>query len=409
MNNFRLTVEGWRGVNHSFAMVNQNQLLVWAQDPDVELFHVDAPLYQAHWAAGQLGAGFRPEEEQLLRDIPAPGNEPVDAVYRIHAPLPSRVPRLPRTRQVTFMVTEFGLTAKSFADGEPDLASFTDGGNAIVTPSRWSRDRLAEFGFDPAGIHVLRHGVRRQSFHPASADERREARRRLNWHDEHFVFANVGVATWNKGIDILIAAFATLRKSHPHVRLVLKDHAGLYGMGVDQTMRKVAQANPGLLTQDVLDSIALISGNLSQQQLRALYICADCYVSPYRAEGFNLPVLEAIACGTPVIVTAGGATDDFCDGPWATRVEGQPRQLSRDGLDNGSYVELDVDRLTQVMALKVQAQTGHDRLQGPAWEAHIARMGWETAADEVLDHLTGTGLQRHEAGGADDMRVLEAA
>ena len=384
MSKFRLTVEGWRGVNHSFAMVNQNQLLVWAQDPRVELFHVDAPLYQAHWASGQLGAGFRPEEEQRLRDIPAPSSEPVDAVYRIHAPLPPRVPRLPGTRQVTFMVPEFGLTAKSFGDGEPDLASFTDGSNAIVTPSRWARDRLAEFGFDPAGIHVLRHGVRRQSFHPAGEDERREARRRMNWQDEHFVFANVGVATWNKGIDILIAAFATLRKSHPHVRLVLKDHAGLYGMGVDQTMRKVAQANPGLLTQDVLDSIALISGNLSQQQLRALYICADCYVSPYRAEGFNLPVLEAIACGTPVIVTDGGATDDFCDGPWATRIQGQRLRLTRDGLENGLYMEVSVSALLEVMQARALAITPPPRLSGLEWQRHVDRMSWEEAAGDIL-------------------------
>lgn len=385
MNKFRLTVEGWRGVNHSFAMVNQNQLLVWAGDPRVDLFHADAPLYQAHWASGQLGAGFQPEEERVLRSLPAPDGAPVDAVYRIHAPLPARVPRLPHTRQITFMVTEFGLTAKSFGEGEPDLASFTDGGNAIVTPSCWARDRLAEFGFDPAGIQVLRHGVRRQSFHPAGEEERREARQRLNWHDGHFVFANVGVATWNKGIDILIAAFATLRQSHPHIRLVLKDHAGLYGLGVDQTLRKVAQANPGLLTQDVLDSISLISGNLSQQQLRALYICADCYVSPYRAEGFNLPVLEAIACGTPVIVTDGGATDDFCDGPWATRIPGQARRLSRDGLENGLYVEVSVQDLISVMQQRLDGSSPATRLAGPTWEQHLARMSWEAAAGDVLD------------------------
>ncbi|KAJ3024471.1 hypothetical protein HDV00_000914 [Rhizophlyctis rosea] len=42
-----------------------------------------------------------------------------------------------------------------------------------------------------------------------------------------------------------------------------------------------------------------------------LYNAADCYISPYTAEGFNLPVLEALACGIPVVVTKGGPTDDF--------------------------------------------------------------------------------------------------
>ena len=71
-----------------------------------------------------------------------------------------------------------------------------------------------------------------------------------------------------------------------------------------------------------------------------LYNSADVLVSPYKMEvscaqpfvsrrsptlelspqGFNLPVLEAGACGTPVVVTKGGPTDDFTDASWAVRV-----------------------------------------------------------------------------------------
>jgi glycosyltransferase involved in cell wall biosynthesis len=51
--------------------------------------------------------------------------------------------------------------------------------------------------------------------------------------------------------------------------------------------------------------------DLSVEEIAGLYTAVDCLVYPYRGEGFALPVLEAMASGIPVIVTAGGATDDF--------------------------------------------------------------------------------------------------
>src|SRR5439155_23180433 len=52
-----------------------------------------------------------------------------------------------------------------------------------------------------------------------------------------------------------------------------------------------------------------------------IYQLDDAYVSPYMAEGFNMPVLEAASCGCPVIVTAGGSTDDFTTDDFALRIE----------------------------------------------------------------------------------------
>jgi glycosyltransferase involved in cell wall biosynthesis len=49
----------------------------------------------------------------------------------------------------------------------------------------------------------------------------------------------------------------------------------------------------------------------SNEFLGSLYRCANVYVAPYQSEGFNLPVLESMASGTPVIVPRGGCTDDF--------------------------------------------------------------------------------------------------
>jgi hypothetical protein len=58
--------------------------------------------------------------------------------------------------------------------------------------------------------------------------------------------------------------------------------------------------------------IIYIPDYLSEEEMAGLYTACDCLVHPYRGEGFGLPVAEAMASGCPVIVTKGGACDDFC-------------------------------------------------------------------------------------------------
>ena len=74
-----------------------------------------------------------------------------------------------------------------------------------------------------------------------------------------------------------------------------------------------------LLIEEALSDIIVISKNLSLNDLQQLYGSCDAYVSPYRAEGFNITSLEAAACGLPVILTSGGSTDDYYDSSFALK------------------------------------------------------------------------------------------
>lgn len=59
--------------------------------------------------------------------------------------------------------------------------------------------------------------------------------------------------------------------------------------------------------------------------LAKLYQASDALVAPYRAEGFNLPVLEGLACGLPaIIISKGGPTYAFTDPTIALHVEATP-------------------------------------------------------------------------------------
>lgn len=59
---------------------------------------------------------------------------------------------------------------------------------------------------------------------------------------------------------------------------------------------------------------------LTRRQLAGVYTACDLLLHPYRGEGFCLPVLEARACGLPVLATGGGATDALMVGPGAIKL-----------------------------------------------------------------------------------------
>jgi glycosyltransferase involved in cell wall biosynthesis len=191
--------------------------------------------------------------------------------------------------------------------------------------------------------------------------------------------------TWNKGVDVLIRAFAVLRQRHPHVRLVLKDQKKLYGIGADGVLMTLMRESPGLITEDVRNSIVLVTSTLSLSEMSMLYGAADAYVSPYRAEGFNLPVIEAIACGTPAIVTAGGATDDFCPADVALpvaseRVDNRLRSVR----EAGFHLEPQLDSLIAQMELAVQGQGISAQQFADGRERLVRRYSWQTCTDELV-------------------------
>jgi len=375
-----LLIEGWRGINHSFALVNQCQILELLAFDDIELSHRDLPYFLPHWNAKTLDAGFNAVDRARIGALTEPGERPVDRIYRAAYPFGGALD----APTLTFMVTECGLSLRDFLPDSRDLRAFTRDRNLIVTPTLWSKERLADLGLEAERIRVIPHGVKSGTFHPLSAQERAANRANLGLPEDAVVFLNLGVSTWNKGVDILLVAFATLRKRHPRARLILKDQRGLYNVSVDRALGEVASAHPGLFDAGTLGAIQVVAGNLSQAELRLLYGIADGYVSPYRAEGFNLPVAEAIACGTPAVVTAGGATDDFCNDDVSIRVDSVPG--TRDAPEEGSpirYCEPRIDALLAAMERFASGSAIDPERFARGRDEFVARMTWRRAAEAL--------------------------
>jgi glycosyltransferase involved in cell wall biosynthesis len=384
-----ILVEGWRATNHSLALVNQHQLLELRRLDGLRLFHRDAALHFAAWKRDNDNSGFSPADRLRLDALTDSGDEEVDCVYRIFSPFQASAPA-DRRKTVTFVITEMGFFRGSFALGSEQPEVFTRDDNQVVTATRWSRDRLIEFGFAADKISIVPHGVDSTLFQPLGVAERQATRRILGIGEDEIAFLNVGAGLWNKGVDLLLVAFAHLRKNGRRIRLILRDRVDMYGFSIGGDIRKLASFNPGLFTTETMAAITVIQDDLSRDHLRHLYAAVDCYVSPYRAEGFNLPVLEAIACGTPVIVTRGGATDDFCDDEVAVRVNGKPGHNDDPALGHhGRFITPNMNDLLEAMdCFATSGNPGLD-LSGVARDRVVNQFSWRNAALRLAEVTVG--------------------
>lgn len=109
----------------------------------------------------------------------------------------------------------------------------------------------------------------------------------------------VGTLEPRKNVPTLLQAFALLRREFP-TRLVLAGGRGWLSEDVFDTARHLALA----------DGVAFL-GEVSPSELRPLYCAAEALALPSLYEGFGLPALEAMACGTPVVVSREGSLPEI--------------------------------------------------------------------------------------------------
>lgn len=343
----KLLIEGWRGINHSYAMVNQNQLLELIKY-DFDLYHNDLPYFRQNWTVTRNSSGFNNEAEKNLNSINSSGAEGLlaDITYRISFPY-----RYYPVKSGKLFV--FGTSEYQIIDGFIYENNLKQGlGNSelkIITPSKWSQEGFVNAGFDSDRISVVPHGVS-GIFQPISPGRKEAFRRAIGCSASDFIFLSMGAMTHNKGVDLLIVAYSLLKPKYPQARLVLKDSHDLFGIRAKDIFFAEQNKFPHILTQEIYSSIIFISDNLSQSQLNGLYGACDCYVSPYRAEGFNLGPLEAAASGSQIVVTDGGSTNDYFDSSFGMKIEGKKIGNCKDGF----YIEPNLDSLLEKLVLAIE-------------------------------------------------------
>jgi alpha-1,3-rhamnosyl/mannosyltransferase len=167
----------------------------------------------------------------------------------------------------------------------------------VIVPSAYVKERLtAVTGIPAAKVEVIPLGVS-ASFGVAHRDEvQRKLSRVSNLRGRRYLLA-VGRLDRKKNLSSLITAFARmLPKERNDLALVV-----VGGAGDDLPNLRRAISGAG-----VEDSV-LLAGRVSEEMLVALYNGAGAFVYPSWEEGFGLPPLEAMACGTPVLCSNAGA------------------------------------------------------------------------------------------------------
>lgn len=151
-------------------------------------------------------------------------------------------------------------------------------------------DIARDFGVDPARITVVPLGVQPELFAPGT--------RRVPGR----IVATASADTPLKGIDTLLHALATLRRTRD-VELVL-----------------VSRPTPGGATERLVRELGLTGAvtfrhGLSTEELAETMASAEVFCVPSRYEGFSLPTLEAMSCGTPLVVSDAGALPEVVGEP----------------------------------------------------------------------------------------------
>ena len=315
--------------------------------------------------------------------LPAPAaGERFDAVYRIAAPY-DLSPSPSSDRTVVFCTAEFGNVPAIYMSGRRPLSeAHRNNPTIITTASNWSREGFLHAGAAAERVVVVPHGVDPKIFAPLDEAQRAEARRKLGW--DGFIFLTVGSATPNKGMDLLFKAIAAIVGTHRQVQLVVKGIDVIYNSD-----KKIQQAAEKLTQQEIarLDSRVHYRGGVgSLVEMATLYQLADAYVAPYRAEGFGLPVLEAIACGLPVICTAGGATDDFVRDDFALRISSKLVHLQSYD-EPGIQLEPNLDHLIELMKRVIEQPEIARRARTAGPEFVRANYTWRHAVDKLMPLL----------------------
>jgi glycosyltransferase involved in cell wall biosynthesis len=217
----------------------------------------------------------------------------------------------------------------------------------ICVSEHTRQDFLRHVGGDPARLRVVHLGVAKR-FRPHLDDEIAPVRQRYDIEGPYLLFVG---ATANKNLARLVEAFGAADARH-HYRLVVAGK--LPRSALDAIQERIAHLG--------LAHRVHLLGYVDDADLPALYAGASAFLFPSLYEGYGLPILEAMASGTPVLASDRASCTEVAAGH-AVIVDPQ-----------------DIDALAAGIGETLQVSAA----RRDAARAHAASKTWERTARETL-------------------------
>ena len=182
----------------------------------------------------------------------------------------------------------------------------------------YKRIVFSEFGcqmMDGAGLdyYYVPHGIDTNVFKPM---DKRQAREDLKWRQDAFIFGMVAANKGNpsrKAYPQILTAFANFYKRHKSAMLYIHAHktAEQQGLNIPELVEQLGITDAVMYCDQYINLLGY-----PDEYMVKMYNALDAHLLVSMGEGFGIPIVEAQACGTPVIVGDWTSMGELCFGGW---------------------------------------------------------------------------------------------